>query len=28
MIAIGVMRQSYEDEISIPRDSSVVGFPL
>jgi len=27
MIAIGVMRQSYEDEISIPRDLSVVGFP-
>jgi DNA-binding LacI/PurR family transcriptional regulator len=26
MTAIGVMRQSYEDEISIPRDLSVIGF--
>ncbi len=26
MTAIGVMRQSYEDKISIPRDLSVVGF--
>jgi LacI family transcriptional regulator len=26
MTAIGVIRQSYEDEISIPRDLSVVGF--
>jgi LacI family transcriptional regulator len=26
MTAIGVMRQSYEEKISIPRDLSVVGF--
>ncbi len=26
MTAIGVMRQSYEDKISIPRDLSVIGF--
>lgn len=26
MTAIGVMRQSYEDKISIPRDLSEVGF--
>ena len=26
MTAIGVMRQSHEDKISIPRDLSVVGF--
>jgi DNA-binding LacI/PurR family transcriptional regulator len=26
MTAIGVMRQSYEEKISIPRDLSVIGF--